>query len=672
MSAKPCLIRMTWLLITLSALAACTSSIETRSPTVEPTQISEPTRAVIPTLTPVAATYQGVALPTPQLIDMEAVPPPAWLISDDKAVPATYGTYSISTNVQGTILGGHLDAAVPPKDGLATASLSANEPVTILIGSGTLPPEAIQANVAQELDGFLLYTLANPRPLNRVEAHHEGNLTVLTFEPIGNEDDQFLQVVVTVENNEASPFTGEATYFWRLKPAPVAAFTPTPTDKFAHCPASPDSAEAIRPEGLLRLAYIRAGNLWLWDEGQEPLAVTDTGDVQQVKLSADGEIVLFSRQVMENVSELWAANGEGDQLRHLAGGPELTGPLRVISFSFDGRMAAFTHQIDEHNTELWAAQTDGAGARRLVSVDDLRQILEEAWEPLGVMPTSVSWVPGTYTLNYDVFPISDGIFLYVQNQVWVVDALSGAKGASFPPGEGGLLSYSPDGTQVAIITPDSLSLMNVEARDRREAKLDYRAMGFGESYFFPWPAWASDSQSLWLALPASDQFTPDGPVTIWNVRADGSAATPLAEFSAFVASIAFSPDLARVAYWRPVAPQSNTRELHIANVDGSESIVYDTADLIEFLGWSPDSQHFVYTSGLGSGIQIQLGDICAQAVPLASGFFPYNLRWLEASRFLFLRDDSDNPELYLGGATTMLLQLESRGSYDFVVVPFER
>jgi hypothetical protein len=121
---------------------------------------------------------------------------------------------------------------------------------------------------------------------------HEGNLTVLTFEPIGNEDDQFLQVVVTVENNEAGPFTGEATYFWRLNPAPVGALTSTPADKFAHCPASPESAEAPRPDGLWRLAYVRAGNLWLWDEGQEPLAVTDTGDVQQVKLSTDGETIL--------------------------------------------------------------------------------------------------------------------------------------------------------------------------------------------------------------------------------------------------------------------------------------------------------------------------------------------------------------------------------------------
>ena len=663
------------LLITISALAACTPLVEPTTPTAEPTQISEPTRAVIPTLTPVAAIYQGVALPTPQPIDMEVAPPPAWLISDDKAVPATYGTYSISANVQGTIVGGHLDAAVPPKDGLATARLSPNEPVIIILGSGTLPLEAIQANVAKELAGTLLYGLADPRPLNRVEAHHEGNLTVLTFEPIGNEDDQILQVVVTVENNEASPFTGEATYFWRLNPAPVAALTPTPADKFAHCPASPDSAEAPRPEGLLRLAYVRAGNLWLWDEGQEPLAVTDTGDVQQVRLSADGETVLFSRQVTEHVSELWAANGDGGQLRRLAGGPEITGPIRVISFSFDGRMVAFTHHIDEHNAELWAAQTDGSSARRLVSVDELRQIFGEAWEPMGVTPTSVSWAPGTYTLNYDVFPVSDGIFLYVQNQVWTVDALSGAKGASFPPGEGGLLSYSPDGKEVAILTPDSLSLMNVEARDRREAKLDYFAVGLGEYYFFPWPAWAPDSQSLWLALPASDQFTPDGPITIWNVRADGSAATPFAEFSGFVTSIAFSPDLARVAYLRPMSPQSNTHELHIANVDGSESIVYDTADLIQFLGWSPDSQHFVYTTGWGAGTQVQLGNICAQAVPLASGFVSNNLSWLDASRFIFLRDDSNNPELYLGtlsGVTTMLLQLESRSSYDFVVVPFER
>jgi len=221
MSTKPYLIRMTWLLITFNALVACTPNIETQSPTLEPTT------TVIPTLTSVAATYQGAVLPTPKPIDMEVVPPPAWLISGHKAVPATYGSYSISANLGGSIVQRFFDAVVPPKDDFATANLSVNQAVTIILGSGTLPLDAMQASVGKEFNGAFLATLEDLRPLNRIDAYHEGNLTIVLFEPIGNEEDQFLQVDIVVGDNEAGPFTGGATYFWRLIPV-SEALAPTP------------------------------------------------------------------------------------------------------------------------------------------------------------------------------------------------------------------------------------------------------------------------------------------------------------------------------------------------------------------------------------------------------------------------------------------------------------
>jgi len=221
MLTEPFLLRLIWLLSLLSSLAACTPNIETQSPAVEPTM------GVIPTLTPVVATYQGIALPTPQPIDMEAVPPPAWLISRHQGVSATYGSYSISANLEGTVVQRFFDAAVPPKDDFATASLALNQAVTIVLGSGTLPLHAIQAGVGKEFNGAFLATLEDLRPLNRIDAYHEGNLTIVLFEPIGNEEDQFLQVDVVVGDHEAAPFTGGATYFWRLIPAPEV-LAPTP------------------------------------------------------------------------------------------------------------------------------------------------------------------------------------------------------------------------------------------------------------------------------------------------------------------------------------------------------------------------------------------------------------------------------------------------------------
>jgi len=221
MFTKLFLLRLIWLLITIGVLGACTSNLETQSPTVEPTM------GVIPTLTPVVATYEGIALPTPQPIDLEAVPPPAWLISGRRAISATYGSYSISANFDGTLVQRVFDAVVLPKETFHTGSLAVNQAVTIVLGSGTLPLEAIHAGVGKEFNGAFLATLEDLRPLNRIDAYHEGSLTIVLFEPIGNEEDQFLQVDVVIGDNEAAPFTGVATYFWRLIPAPEA-LAPTP------------------------------------------------------------------------------------------------------------------------------------------------------------------------------------------------------------------------------------------------------------------------------------------------------------------------------------------------------------------------------------------------------------------------------------------------------------
>lgn len=95
MSTKPFLFRMTWLLITLSAIAACTSEVAPATPTGEPT--ADP----CPTLTPVAVTYNGLAMPTPMSVPTnppqtppipDVQTPPVWLIVGDEVVIATIGS----------------------------------------------------------------------------------------------------------------------------------------------------------------------------------------------------------------------------------------------------------------------------------------------------------------------------------------------------------------------------------------------------------------------------------------------------------------------------------------------------------------------------------------------------------------------------------------------------
>ncbi len=75
--------------------------------------------------------------------------------------------------------------------------------------------------------------------------------------------------------------------------------------------------------------------------------------------------------------------------------------------------------------------------------------------------------------------------------------------------------------------------MNIEARDRHPAGVNYQAVGFGEYYFFPPMVWAPDSQSLLLVQHDNDPLAAAEPsVTVWRAPVDGSPAEQLGRFTA--------------------------------------------------------------------------------------------------------------------------------------------
>ncbi len=429
----------------------------------------------------------------------------------------------------------------------------------------------------------------------------------------------------------------------------------------------------IEPDilGTLRLAYVSDGDVWIWDEGLEPISLTGSGDVGQLKLSPSGEAVVFTR--MGSESELWVGFPKDQTTHSLTLGSALTGKIEILSFSFDEAFVAFAHMPDDIHGELWVAHIDGSGARRLVSAEEFMSIVAEPLADAAV-PAGVTWIPKTYTLTYDARPtfVEEGIYIYVQRQVWVVDALTGMKGELFAAGEGGSVSYSPDGNSMVLATPESLRLMNVEAKDLHPAGVDFFAVGFGEFYAYPPMVWLHDSQSFLLAQPEEEGYDQDLPVTVWQVPLDGSPAEKLLELTGFFQSFSFSPSEDKVAYWRTVAPGTNVRELHIAALDGSEHILYATEDTLEFLGWIPDFRRFVY--GVYNEQRAYIGDVCGSAVPLQVEFYPVNFRMIDFSRFLFERPGSDTFELYEGhpdGSTVLRLNIENFGGYDFVILPPE-
>jgi hypothetical protein len=460
-------------------------------------------------------------------------------------------------------------------------------------------------------------------------------------------------------------YTVEIEQAFPLEPVPFSNPEVSP-NVFANCPVVD-----TRPLDSLRLAYTMDGDVWVWDDGTEPISLTGTSDITSAALSPSGNIVLYTRQLGENTFELWASNADGSNPRLLAGGDELTGSIVIGTFSFDEALVTFTHSLPDGGGELWVANVDGSGARLLVSQEELMSIITEPAADYAT-PTAVTWIPNTYTLIYDAYPVfkADGIYIFIQQQNWMVDALTGEKSETIGNGS---ISYSPDGTVMMVTSPTSLQFANGGAKDLHDAGLEYFAVGAGEYYAHPALAWSADSQYVLIAQPVNHEFplTQSEPVIIWQVPVDGSPATKLLEVEGFFPSFDFSPGLDKVAYWRSVQPQSNDRELHVAALDGSQHVVYDAANTLEFLGWSVNGQHFVY--GSFANQQAFVGDACGQAVPLGAVGLPVNLRWIDAGRFLFERwsEDSSRLEVYLGawfGESELKLNLKARDWYDYALI----
>lgn len=215
----PNLYHCTILLLTaLGTLIACIPS--------ESNQTIEPSPEPCPTLTPVAVTYQGLALPTPKPVPsrppepshsgpfIEMQPPPAWLIAGDEAVLATIGSYEYYR----CGLLEHGDASPPQEMGdlLATASLPAEAQVEIVVGSAAIMKFQVAIQPWSELPESAFDPLSG-RKL-KAEAKGEGDITVYMLEPIADADDQLLAVFITFDVGPGYPGAGVA-YLWRLNPA---------------------------------------------------------------------------------------------------------------------------------------------------------------------------------------------------------------------------------------------------------------------------------------------------------------------------------------------------------------------------------------------------------------------------------------------------------------------
>jgi Tol biopolymer transport system component len=208
-----------------------------------------------------------------------------------------------------------------------------------------------------------------------------------------------------------------------------------------------------------------------------------------------------------------------------------------------------------------------------------------------------------------------------------------------------MFAYSPNGSRLAVSTFQSVSLMDANGSNRTDDVLIYEpVMTYSEFLYYVTPQWSSDGSFLRVIVPPGDPLAePAQSTAIWHIPGDGSAANQIGSLNiAFLAVARLSPELNRIMY---ITPVTTSPELHIANVDGSQDVLYaSNARTVE--SWSPDGERFLFTAG--DTHQVQVGRIGENPAPLTEFDTMINTMWINSQYFLFVRPSDTGFEVRLG------------------------
>lgn len=429
----------------------------------------------------------------------------------------------------------------------------------------------------------------------------------------------------TVHTGTAAPTALASASATTSEPTPTTAVTeapPSPTP--LPCPDNLPQSMDAPPAEPLRLFFIEEGNIRLWQEATgKTSTLVGSGDVHSLHPAPDGQVIAFLRRTE-------AGRGSAEQTQ----------------------MA------------LWAIDSAGDNERRLISADRLRRLGGQRLGDLEIVatnPTALQWILGTHRLAFRLHPIVSSLGTAAEPEIRLVNADTGELSFLLSSNAAGNFTFSPDGRRMTLADETGIDVLDVDGQQRRNDVVTYPQIGLGHVSFQAHPVWAPDSSFFLVALPADENpSASDAANAIWWVAADGANSEQIAAFTGFplrtfgrFGSAIFSPNLSQIAFYQSGA--GNAGDLFIADVTGAWQILYDSGELIRFLGWAPDGRHFAYAAGASSDRgerPLRLGRLCRLPAqfdgPPVAADTP--VTWVDAERFLYLsapRPDGSDTRLRL-------------------------
>jgi Tol biopolymer transport system component len=220
--------------------------------------------------------------------------------------------------------------------------------------------------------------------------------------------------------------------------------------------------------------------------------------------------------------------------------------------------------------------------------------------------------------------------------------------------EGGLLSFAPDGSILALSTSDHIDLIDLK-NSTSSTVLTYPAL---VNVYYPQVVWSADGTGFKTVLPPAAEAK--GQSEFLFVFTSGKKAS-LARFemvSADESSPLISPDGGYVIY---VAKQEKDKEsLFVMDSSGASKPYAEPAQNLHAYGWLPDSTHFLYAR---DGQQRMLMGTVTGESPVEMVFEKYEtIRWIDPAHFLAMRAGN----LYVGDINGgNVLVAEDVSDFDF-------
>lgn len=401
--------------------------------------------------------------------------------------------------------------------------------------------------------------------------------------------------------------------------SPTAA--PTPTTESAQALSGSLGTEAL-------VAFVKDGNLLIWDEATaESQTIFDAGDAIGVSVSDDGQVLAFLRRSAVQLAE-----------------------------------DPWTNWREQ--SALWAIDRDGDNLRELISADALRSLLSAAETESTGIP-QMEWIPGTHRLLYSAWRYivqAEGESHAVPEGLFLVDADSLSASVLMPAGS--ILHFvpSPDGQQIALMSPTGVGFIRADGSHLRSDALTYPEAAL-TGPLLPTGSWTQDSRAV--LITGSFELDPSFSIsfTLWKVPVEGSPPEALAAIQrSEPRTVTLSPDGRQAAFAQYTDQEpSELAGWSIISLPTGVGPLAIPRRLDLSLGgvhWSPDGVAFNGTMRELCPGATGDSEVCDSRLSFNGS--PAAIEWLDASRFLFLTREP---------SALFLVTLDPSGASDAASVP---